>query len=106
MPTALRLLLYTATVCVSLLWFMSYQELPAAQQSVAEHQQTAAQRWAAESMAELAQKTAGNPEPPPTRHVRAAFGRTMHMIPDRLTAGYLPSAINGAQGSVPGPFLS
>jgi hypothetical protein len=59
MPTALRLLLYTTAVCVSLFGFMFYEAQPLAQQSVAVHQQTAAQRWVAESMVELEQKAAG-----------------------------------------------
>jgi hypothetical protein len=59
MPTTLKLLLYTTAVCVILFGFMSYQEQPAAQQAIAEHQQTPAQHWVAESMAELDQKAAG-----------------------------------------------
>ena len=61
MPTALRFLLYTTAVCVILFGFMLYEAQPLAQQSVAEHEQSAAQRWAAESIAELAQKAAGQP---------------------------------------------
>jgi hypothetical protein len=53
MPTTLRVLLYTITASVILFGLVSYPKQPAAQQAVAEHLQSAAQRWAAASMAEL-----------------------------------------------------
>jgi hypothetical protein len=55
MPTTLKVLLYTITASVILLGLTSYPRQPAAQ-AVAEHLQSAAQRWAAESMAELDRK--------------------------------------------------
>ena len=58
MPTTLKILLYTTAACMSLFGFMLYQVQPATQQAVAQRQQTAAQQWAAKSMAELDQKAA------------------------------------------------
>ena len=55
MPTTLKLLLYTTAASVILFGFALLPEQPAAQQA-AQHQQTVAQRWAAESMAELDQE--------------------------------------------------
>jgi hypothetical protein len=53
MPTMLKVLLYTTAASVILFGLVSYPRQPAAQQAVAEHLQSATQRWAAESMAEL-----------------------------------------------------
>ena len=58
MPTTLKLLLYTTAASVILFGFVSYPSQLAAQQAVAEYRQSAAQRWAAESMAELDQPAA------------------------------------------------
>ena len=61
MPTTLKVLVYTITASVILLGFALLPEQPAAQQAVAQHQQTAAQRWVAQSMAELDQETEAQP---------------------------------------------
>ena len=56
MPTTLKVLLYTTAASAILIGFMSYPRQPAAQPAVGEHLQSATQRWAAESMAELDQE--------------------------------------------------
>jgi hypothetical protein len=53
MSTTLKVLLYTTAASAILFGLVSYPTQPAAQQAVAEHLQSATQRWAAESMAEL-----------------------------------------------------
>ena len=53
MPTTLKLLLYTTAASAILIGFVSYPTQPAAQPAVGKHQQSATQRWAAASMAEL-----------------------------------------------------
>jgi hypothetical protein len=56
MPATLKLLLYTTAAFAILIGSTLYQAQSAAQKPVAEREQTAAQRWAAASMMELAQK--------------------------------------------------
>lgn len=61
MPTTLKVLLYTTAASAILIGLVSYPRQPAAQQAVTEHLQTATQRWAAASMAELDEKPETQP---------------------------------------------
>jgi hypothetical protein len=56
MTTTLKLLLYTTAASAILIGFVSYPTQPAAQPAETNHRQSAAQRWAAESMVELDEK--------------------------------------------------
>ena len=53
MPTKLKTLLYTTAACLVLTGFAFFPEQPVTQAAPAEPPQSAAQRWALNSMAEL-----------------------------------------------------